>query len=99
MYARTGEKTGRDLQGGACVAGHGKTARDVRQACVLLSCPTHQLTNHAPTRQIETLQHAPSHYLMGKHAAEHTAEPAPLMMEHAWLRSATTSHWHQDTPK
>ena len=31
-----------------------------------------------------------------KHAAEHNAEPAPLMMEHAWLRSATTRHWRQD---
>ena len=30
---------------------------------------------------------------------EHNAEPAPLMMEHARLRSATTRHWHQDTSK
>ena len=35
----------------------------------------------------------------GKHAAEHNAEPAPLIVEHAWLRSATTRHWHQDTSK
>ena len=47
MYARTDEKTGQDLQEGAWVAGQGKTARDVRQACVLLSCPTHQLMNYA----------------------------------------------------
>ena len=63
------------------MASHSKTARDVRQACVLLSCPTHPLANHAPTRQVETPQHAPSHYRKGKHAAEHNAEPAPLMME------------------
>ena len=31
--------------------------------------------------------------------AEHTAEPAHLMMEQAWLFSATTSHWHEDTSR
>ena len=99
MYARTGEDTGQDLQGAAWVAGHSKTAKDVRLASVLLSCPTHPLANHAPTRQFETPQHAPKSLPKGKHAAEHNAAPAPLMMEHAWLRSATTKHWHQDTSK
>ena len=52
------------------MASHSNTARDVRQACVLLSSPLPK----------------------GKHAAKHNAEPAPLMMEHTSLRSATTRH-------
>ena len=34
MYARTGESTGQDLQGVGWVAGQGKTARDMGQACM-----------------------------------------------------------------
>ena len=34
MYALTGESTGQDLQGVGRVAGQGKTARKMEQACM-----------------------------------------------------------------
>ena len=65
------------------MAVQGKKARNVADMRAV------ELPN-LPTNEPRSIMSLPK----SKHAAEHNVEPAPLMVEHAWLRSATTRYWH-----